>query len=86
MTSMTIRNLDPQVKQGLRLRAAENGRSMEQEVRLILTEVVLKTPKAPHPPERSLEEKIQAILALGRKPDVPFDHKKITDELWDFVD
>ena len=33
---MTVRNLDEGLKRRLRVRAAENGRSMEQEVREIL--------------------------------------------------
>ena len=36
MASMTIRNLDLPLKDRLRVRAARNGRSMEQEVRQIL--------------------------------------------------
>ena len=40
MASITIRNLDDEVKTRLRVRAADNGRSMEEEVRLILREVV----------------------------------------------
>lgn len=40
MASITIRNLDDGVKTGLRIRAAGNGRSMEEEVRLILREAV----------------------------------------------
>ena len=36
MASITVRNLDDDLKQRLRVRAAENGRSMEQEVREIL--------------------------------------------------
>ena len=35
-TSITIRNLDGQVKERLRMRAARNGRSMEAEARSIL--------------------------------------------------
>ena len=38
MASITIRNLDDDVKLRLRTRAAGNGRSMEEEVRLILRE------------------------------------------------
>ena len=38
MASLTIRNLDDEVKTRLRTRAAENGRSMEAEARLILRE------------------------------------------------
>jgi len=40
MASITIRNLDDGVKTGLRKRAAGNGRSMEEEVRLILCTAV----------------------------------------------
>ncbi len=40
LASITIRNLDDDVKTGLRIRAAGNGRSMEEEVRLILREAV----------------------------------------------
>ena len=36
MASITVRNLDEGLKRRLRIRAAENGRSMEQEARDIL--------------------------------------------------
>lgn len=36
MASITIRNLDVQVKEQLRIAAAHNGHSMEEEARLIL--------------------------------------------------
>ena len=40
MASITIRNLDDDVKTRLRKRAAGHGRSMEQEARLILADAV----------------------------------------------
>ena len=40
MASITIRNLDDDVKSRLRVRAAGNGRSMEEEARLILRNAV----------------------------------------------
>jgi plasmid stability protein len=40
MSSITIRNLDPSVKERLRLRAAQHGRSMEAEARRILQSAV----------------------------------------------
>jgi len=43
MASITIRNLDDQVKERLRIEAALNGHSMEEEVRLILRRA-LKAP------------------------------------------
>lgn len=40
MASITIRRLDDEVKTRLRARAAANGRSMEEEARIILREAV----------------------------------------------
>lgn len=37
MAALSIRDLDDNVKEKLRLRAARHGRSMEAEIRLILT-------------------------------------------------
>ncbi len=44
MGSLTVRNLPEDVKQRLRMRAAANGRSMEEEVRLLLAEGAAETP------------------------------------------
>ena len=44
MANITIRNLDDEVKTRLRMRAAENGRSMEEEARRILREAVRRKP------------------------------------------
>lgn len=41
MADVSVRGLDEQVKERLRVRAAENGRSMEAEIRTILTEAVM---------------------------------------------
>ena len=43
MSSITIRNLDPAIKERLRVRAAEHGHSMEAEARRIL-QTTLKGP------------------------------------------
>ena len=40
MASITIRKLDDQVKLKLRIRAAQHGRSMEEEAREILSEAI----------------------------------------------
>jgi plasmid stability protein len=40
MASITIRNLDDEVKTRLRVRAAEHHRSMEEEVRVTLRDAV----------------------------------------------
>ena len=50
MASITIRNLDDDVKTRLRMRAASHGRSMEEEARLILGEAVEREP----PPAKGL--------------------------------
>jgi plasmid stability protein len=41
MAALTIRNIDDEVKNRLRLQAAQHGCSMEQEVREILSRAVL---------------------------------------------
>lgn len=40
MASITIRNLDDEIKARLRVRASINGRSMEEEARRVLAEAV----------------------------------------------
>ncbi len=40
MSAVSIRNLDDRVKERLQVRAAQHGRSMEAEMRAILTEAV----------------------------------------------
>ena len=47
MGSLTVRNLPEDVKKRLRLRAAANGRSMEEEVRLLLAEGAEAAPTKP---------------------------------------
>jgi antitoxin FitA len=43
MSSLTVRNIDDAVKARLRVRAAENGRSMEAEARAILRSTLLES-------------------------------------------
>lgn len=64
MATLTIRNLDDELKARLRVRAARNGCSMEQEVREILKRAVLPTT-----PDFSIAERIRARFA-GLKVDV----------------
>lgn len=47
MASITIRKLDDQVKLKLRIRAAQHGRSMEEEAREILSKAISGTSKIP---------------------------------------
>lgn len=56
MANLTIRNLDPAVKERLRIRAARHGHSMEAEARRILQAALPETKR----PERNLYERIRA--------------------------
>lgn len=76
MSSLTIRNLDPEVKRNLRRLAAERGVSMEQEARDRLAESVGRSSKR----RVSIFDELSK---LGKRPDQPFDQKRVTDDLWD---
>ena len=60
MASITIRNLDDDLKRRLRVRAAENGRSMEEEVREILRHAV-SPPSAPQNLGQSIHARFAAL-------------------------
>jgi len=60
MASITIRNLDDDVKRRLRVRAAEHGRSMEEEARHILRQVVGQ-PSAPKNLGQSIHQRFAAL-------------------------
>ena len=61
MASMTIRDLDEKIKTKLRVRAARNNRSMEEEARAILKAALAESSRT-----RSLVSGIRArIEALG---------------------
>jgi plasmid stability protein len=57
--TLTIRNVDPRLKETLRLRAARHGRSMEAELRAILDQVL--GPEVPR--ETNLAEAIRRRFA-----------------------
>ncbi len=61
MASITIRNLDDELKKRLRIRAAEHGHSMEEEVREILRRAIGESPGP-----RNLAASIRArVASLG---------------------
>jgi plasmid stability protein len=68
MASITIRNLEDDLKRRSRVRAAEHGRSMEEEAREILRQVVA----VPLPP-RDLAAAMRARVAKvgGVELDIP---------------
>jgi len=59
MSSITVRKIDERLKKKLRLRAAEHGRSMEDEVRSILRSALAKE----EPVERDLGTSIRRRFA-----------------------
>ena len=60
MSSLTIRNLDPEIKERLRVRAAEHGHSMEAEARRILQTTLTARERTSG---RNLYERIHARFA-----------------------
>jgi plasmid stability protein len=63
MSSITIRNLDPAIKERLCVRAAEHGHSMEAEARRILETALTGASRSPG---RNLYQRIHArFAALG---------------------
>ena len=68
MTTLTIRNIEPEIKTKLRLSAAANGRSMEEEMRCILRQVL-----APQPISAGLGSRIHTRFAPlgGVELDIP---------------
>jgi len=59
MASITIRRLPETTKRRLRIRAARNGRSMEQEARELLTAAL----QQPQPQQENLADAIRRIFA-----------------------
>ncbi|MXX25215.1 MAG: plasmid stabilization protein [Caldilineaceae bacterium SB0668_bin_21] len=59
MASITVRNLEEGLKRRLRVRAAENGRSMEEEARVILRTALYHQP----PAQQNLAAAIRARFA-----------------------
>ena len=71
MSVLTVRNLDPDVKTRLRVRAAEQGIAMEEAVRRNLTRAVNEA-TAPALTKNDLGSRIQARFAgLGEIPLAP---------------
>jgi len=59
MPTLTIRNVDPELQKRLRVRAAQNGRSMEAELRDILRDVLRGDPEEQ---ELNLAESIRRLV------------------------
>ncbi len=61
MAAILVRGIDDRLKRALRLRAAENGRSMEEEVRQ-----VLRTALGVPSPEEQQVRSLEAIEAANK--------------------
>ena len=61
MASLTIRKLDESIKVYLRLRSAGNGRSVEEEVRVILGELIAGRPEFPAMPHQAISTPADAL-------------------------
>ena len=79
MASITIRNLDDDVKRRLRLRAAQHGRSMEEEARDILRQIVGK-PSAPQNLGRAIHARFAALGGV----DLPQSKRSAMRSIVDF--
>ena len=79
--TLTIRNLDPDVKRALRRLAAEHGVSREQEARDALARAVASAKSAEG--TWRLKASRPEIMALGGKAERRFDLKALSDEMWD---
>lgn len=71
MASLTIRNLEDNLKADLRVRAAQHGRSMEEEARQILRQVL-----APAMPSGSLSERIHRRFAALDADNLPIPARR----------
>jgi antitoxin FitA len=73
MTVLTVRNLDPEVKTRLRVRAAQHGIAMEEEVRRILTQATREPIATPEIGD-DLGSRIRARFAGLGELEIPLRH------------
>lgn len=64
MASITIRNLDDILKRSLRIRAAEHGRSMEEEAREIIRQAIGQ-PSLPKDLGQSIHQRFAALGGIN---------------------
>ncbi len=82
MAMLTIRNIDDTLKKQIRIRAAENGRSMEEEVRQILQQAVTVSGS-----KKGLGSRIhQTILELSGPIDLELPKRSLPRPAPDFLD
>lgn len=72
VAQLLVRNLDQSVKEALRRRARRHGRSMEEEVRLILSQAVEAQASLTTPAELGLGSRMAALFTgLGLEEAIP---------------
>ncbi len=71
MASLTIRKLDEGVKAYLRLRSAKNGRSLEEEVRVILRETIQGGVESGAPVRPAARPPGDVLSRTARRSDAP---------------
>ncbi len=76
MATMTIRNLDDELKTMLRVRAARHGRSMEEEVRSILRTALQTEPVS----GKTLVAEIRALVEAHGGVDLALPQRSATRE------
>ena len=79
-TTLTIRNLDDDVKQKLRLQAAKHQRSMEAEARKIIAASVNEEPPAPKNSDTEIADRrkrIEAVIGIWENE----MEKRTTDDI-----
>lgn len=76
MATLTIRNFPDEVRDKLRIRAAENGRSMEAEARETLTKAYALEANAAHLTAHERVDRARALVKPYLKPGV-----SLVDEL-----
>jgi antitoxin FitA len=61
MAGLTIRDLDTEMKERLRVRAARHGRSMEEEVRVILRSALAEVASSPVRLGTAIHDRFRAL-------------------------
>lgn len=80
MATITVRNLDDELKAQLRVQAASHGHSMEEEVRLILRKALVK------PEQGGLGSRIHQRFAAEGGLELPLSKREKKPKAADFTD
>ena len=86
MATLTIRNLPDDVRDRLRVRAAQNGRSMEAEARLVLARAIgVPEPETMPPDARERARAVQEAFRAYRTPGTNMVDEFLSNrkQMWD---